>query len=136
MRSFIEAAGIGVGNEGAVEMGIEDAIDGVVQESVANSCFVDIAGLGVADTEMRVRTMTICACGEICMKRGDVFNEVILERLHVPILLLAAQELLPRVEQVVGGNDTVVRMRDADSTHPSERTTPRQFRKKNLYRWC
>ena len=51
---------------------------------------------------------------------------MILKLAHILLFALAAQELLPRREQIFNRNDILVGMNEADSTHSSERTPPPQ----------
>ena len=69
------------------------------------------------------------------MESKNIFDEVVLERLHIPLLLLAAHEFFPRVEQIVGRNDIVVRMRCIDPIHPPERTPPLQSPTTSSCQW-
>lgn len=96
-----------------------------MHESVPHARLVNIARLWVAYFEMMIAAVLIGAGNEIRMEYGNVFNEIVLERLHVFLFLFAAQKFFPCVEQVIDRNDTVVGMRDADSIHSLERIPPR-----------
>ena len=51
MGTLSYLARIGVGDEFAGEIGVQDTMNGVMQEAVSHRGFVDIAGLGVGDIE-------------------------------------------------------------------------------------
>lgn len=106
-----------------------------MHEPIAYACLVDISWLWVADLEVRVATMPVCACCKIGVELGYVLYEPILECLNILLFLLTTKKFLPRVEQVVGGNDMVVGMTDVDLTHSSEATPPRRFRKTGSCPW-
>ena len=122
--SLPETARIRIGDKSAVKERVENPVYRMVHEPVADACFVYVARLGVADFEMRVWTVSIFSGNQIRAKRGGIFYKVILKRLYVLLFLLAAQKLFPRIKQIVGRNDIVIGMRDADSVHSFERTPP------------
>ena len=124
VRSFPETTRVRIIDELSVKKWIQDSIDSMVHESIAHTRLMNIAWLWVAYFEMMVATMTISARNEILVKRRDIFYEIVFKRLHVFLFLLAFQKLLPRVKQIVGRNDIVVRMRHSDSVHLPERTPP------------
>ena len=51
MRPLLNSAGIGISDEYLVEKRIKNPINGVMQKSVANRCFVNISRLGIVDFE-------------------------------------------------------------------------------------
>lgn len=47
MRAFVQAAGVRVVDELLIEVGIEHSVDCVVEKTISNRGFVDIARFGV-----------------------------------------------------------------------------------------
>lgn len=59
VRPLAQTARERVGNKGLVVKGVKNAIDGAVEQAVAESCFVDLARLGVIDPKMDVAAVTV-----------------------------------------------------------------------------
>lgn len=96
----------------------------MMEESISHAGFMDITRLRVTYLKMLIAAVPILFDNQIGMKHRDIFYEVVFEHLYVFLLLFPAQKLFPGVKQVLGGDDIVVGMNDADSIHPPERTPP------------
>lgn len=59
VRSLFQAAGTGIGDESLVKKRIQPAIDGVMQEPVADAGLVDIPGLGVGNIERLIAAVFV-----------------------------------------------------------------------------
>lgn len=97
----------------------------MMEESISHAGFMDITRLRVTYLKMLIAAVPILFDNQIGMKHRDIFYEVVFEHLYVFLLLFPAQKLFPGVKQVLGGDDIVVGMNDADSIHPPERTPHR-----------
>jgi hypothetical protein len=76
---------------------------------------VYIARLGIADLEMLVAAMMVRAVPQLAMKCKDIIHQAVLEFLHVSLFPFAAHEFLPRLEQVLDGDDILVAMTESDT---------------------
>ena len=98
MRTFLFATRIGVCNKSVVEEWIELAIEGVVDEPVANACLVYIAWFRVADSEMLVPAVLIGFPREFVMQFPYIFYQMVSEFLYIFFLSFATQKLFPCAE--------------------------------------
>lgn len=110
MRALLEAAGIRVADEGAVEERIQFAIQRMMQEPVAHACLVDVARLRVAYLEVVISAMRIGACRKLAMQAEDVVHQAMLELLHVFLVALPMDKFFPSGEQILDGDDIFVGM--------------------------
>lgn len=101
MGSLPKLTGKGVGYESAREERIQNAIDGMVEEPVADRCFANTPGLGVGNVEGVVWTVMVCFGCEIGMERQDIIHETQIEFLHINFIPFAWNELLPCGKQVL-----------------------------------
>ncbi len=60
VRSFTDAAGIGIGDKSSVKERIKNAIDGVVKQTVADLGLVDVSRLGVGNVESLIWAVLVC----------------------------------------------------------------------------
>jgi hypothetical protein len=67
------AARVGVMDELGIEVDVENAIDGMVQEPVADRSLVDIARLWIGNVEGMVTTVTVSFGLEIVMEIENIF---------------------------------------------------------------
>ena len=72
MYAFVSAAGERVKNELAVEMRIQNAVNGVVQKPVAHAGFVNIARFGIIDFEGMILAVPIGFIPKFPMKRQNI----------------------------------------------------------------
>jgi hypothetical protein len=98
MRSFVEPTGIRIGYEGAVEEGVELAVNGVVEEPVANRRFVNVSGLRIRDLEGIIAAMSIRPTSKILVKSDDIGHQITPKKLDIRKALLTTLELLPSVK--------------------------------------
>lgn len=97
VRALALAAGIGIGDECAIEIGIQNAVHSMVQEAIANGGLVNIARLWVCDLEAVVRAVRVGTGGEIRVECQDILHESVLEFQDIGLAALARQELFPRL---------------------------------------
>ena len=90
------AAGVGVGDECCIEEWVENAIYGVVQEAVADTCLVDVAGFWVGNAKVMVGAVAVGFAFEVAVERENVPHQVALKFLHIWLTSLSAQKLFPR----------------------------------------
>lgn len=110
MASLVLPARVRTRDEGGVEEGIEDAIERVMQETVADAGFMDTAGFRVGDVECLVVGMNVGLLSQVLVEREDVIHQTQLELLHVFALSLAAHERAPRFEEIIERDDILVGM--------------------------
>ncbi len=121
VRAFILATKIRISDERAVEKWIELAVYRMMEQAIAHESFVYVTRFWVVNFEMLIRAVLIRTTRQLVVERSDVFNKVILKLLHIFFVSLTATKLLPCFEQVVRGDDMVVRY---ILMHSSERTPP------------
>src|SRR3989344_5555719 len=71
---------------------------------------MNVAGFGVADAEVLVAAVLVCARSKVAMECEDVVHQLILELLHVLLLPLASYELTPRGKQILHRDDIFIGM--------------------------
>lgn len=69
MHSLSVPAGKRIGDKRTIEERIQDAVDGMMQKSIANAGFMDVPQLGVEDVETSVGTMTVNPIDQRFMER-------------------------------------------------------------------
>ena len=100
VHSFVVAAGERVGDERFVEKRIENAVDGVVQETVTDSGFVDMATFGVGDVEAVIGGVLVGVVNEVSMKCQDVIHKISVKKLDVWFGSFADDKLFPGEQKV------------------------------------
>ncbi len=101
MRSLSHAAGIRIKNKASVEQRIQHAMDGAVDDAVADRGFVDDTRLGVVDAEHLIWAMSVLAAPKVGLEREQLFLQMACEVLHVLALPLALPEFKPRSENIL-----------------------------------
>lgn len=105
MRAFVVTARVRIGDPRAVEEGIEDAVDRVMEKPVAHRGFVYVARLRIGNLESVIEAMLVCSSGKILMQLNNVVHKRMLKFLHVLFLALAGKEFSPGREQILDGYD-------------------------------
>ena len=123
VAAFVLSARVGTRYEGRIEKRVKDAIEGVMQETVADSGFMDTAWLWIGDVECLVIGMAIGFLTQILVEREDVIHQAKLELLHVFPLSFAAHELSPRFEEIFERDDILICM----SEFLGHKSTPHDF---------
>ena len=59
VRPFPYAAGVGIVDEYFVEKRVQSPVDGVMQEPIAHTCFVDVARLGIGNLEVVIPAVAV-----------------------------------------------------------------------------
>lgn len=95
VRPFANAAGVRVKNERPIKERIEDAIECVMDNPVADGRFVDLSRFWVGDREQSVRAVTIGLIEKRGAQPKEVAFEVSFETLHVWPRSFAATEFAP-----------------------------------------
>ena len=80
---------------------------------------MDVARLGVRDLEGMVAAMSIRLAFQIPMKLKYIIHQAMLEFLHIILLSLTAQELLPCAKQVLYRDDILVGMSELNPPRPT-----------------
>ena len=81
-----------------------------MEQAVMHARLVDIARLGVGDTEVVVASVFVDFVFELLVQSKYVVHQISLKFLHILLASLAPQKFLPRFEQVFYRNDIVVGM--------------------------
>ena len=89
VRPLPHSAGIRIGNKDGVKEGVELAIEGMVEEAVANGGLMDVAWFRVGDLESMVAAMSVDLAREIALEVEDIVREPILKCLYVWLFALA-----------------------------------------------
>lgn len=110
VRSFGATAGIRIEYEFWVEIRIQDAINGMVEQSVAHGRFVDVARFGIVDPERRITAVPVGLVGQFAIKRENVVHESGRKLLDIFAAALVFQKFAPCREQIVDGNDIMIDM--------------------------
>jgi len=95
MRPLADSTGEGVGHEAMVEERVQDTVDGMMDQTVADRRLVDDPRLGVADGKPFVRAVPVCPERQLLAQRREVVRQVSLEFLQVGLPALSPRELLP-----------------------------------------
>ena len=101
MGAFTYAAGVGVVDKLFVEVRVEDAIDGMVEKSIAYRCFVNVTRLRITYLEGFVGTVIVYLTLQVTMEVEDVVHEARLEVLHILFLTLSADEFLQCFKEIL-----------------------------------
>lgn len=109
-RSFADAARKGARDEGRFKDRIQSREHCVVQNPVANACFVYVTKFGVTDVEVGIRSMPVSLGYQISMECEDVALKVRFESEHVLFHTFAALELVPCPKERLGRDDAFVEM--------------------------
>ena len=88
-------AGEGIGNKLAVEIRIEDAVDGVVEEAVADGGLADVAGFRVGNPKGLIASVAVGMMKKLATEKEYIISEVKRELLNIGLAALPAQEFLP-----------------------------------------
>lgn len=108
MYSLPNPTRVRINNKGSVEEGVKNAIEGMMEEPVADTCFVDLSGLGVVHFEGFVDAMSILSGRQVMVKRKEIVHELERECLHILFLSLAFHEFLPGHEEIVKRDDILI----------------------------
>ena len=110
-----KSARVRVADEGAVEEGVEYAIERVVEEPVAYARLVDVAGLWVRYFEVAVTAMLICSRRKVVVKNENILHEISLKFLHISAFSFPLYELSPRFKEIIYRDDILIGMSALDS---------------------
>ena len=89
----------------------------MMQKPVTNACFMNITRFRIGDFEMLICRMRIFFHGKLAVKRDDVRHQISLEFLHVFPRSLAADEFLPRLEEIFERDDIIICMMKSNFGH-------------------
>ena len=90
-----------------------------LRRSTVKKISANVAWFRVVDLEGFVGAVSICFVFQIAVERENVVHQVMLEILHILFLSLAADELLPRREEIFDGDDILVGMSENNSSRPT-----------------
>ena len=93
-----------------IEVGVQLAIESMVQQPVADACFMYVAWLGVGDFEMMISAVHVCFSLQLLVQSKDMVHQICLKLLHVLFAALTPYKLLPRFKQIFDGNDIFIGM--------------------------
>lgn len=105
VRALAYPARIGVGNKNFFEERIKHPVDGVMDEAVADSRFVDVPGLRVGDVKSFVSAVTICPIDKFIFKFYNIIRQSEREFLDVSLPSLPFHEFIPCLQKVFPARD-------------------------------
>ena len=81
-----------------------------MQETVTDTCLVDVAGLGVRNLEMMIATVPIGICDELIVQPQNILHlhQISFKFLHISSFPLPFHELQPRFKQILNRDDILV----------------------------
>ena len=100
MRAFSDSARKRIGDEFPVEIWIEYTVYGVVQETVANTCFVNVSWLRVGDVEFLISAVAVGTISKVAVQHKEIVHEQKREFLYIRSSAFSAQEFPPRFKQI------------------------------------
>jgi len=74
MRTFFVPTGIRVSDEGFVEEWVEDTIECMVQESIADGGFVNVSRFRVGDCEGVIAGVTVDFCAKLSVEHENIVH--------------------------------------------------------------
>ncbi len=122
MGTFSIPAGIRIKDEFRVEKRVEDAINGVMYESVTYACLMDVPRLRIGNLECLILTMLIGFFDEVAMKGENIVCQLDRKESYILAMRFVPDEFLPGSEQIFDGNDRIEYMissRPALGSHSS-----------------
>ncbi len=102
-------------------------MNGVVKQSIADTCLMNISWLRIINLECFVGRMSIASIGEVTVKSDDVGHEVAPELLHISPLALTVDKFLPSSKKIFEGNDIIIAMFKLDPSQPMKAPPPTEF---------
>lgn len=94
-------------DEDFVPFWLNDPVDGMMEQPVANRCLMNMAAFRIANIKRDIATMLVVSVFQIIMQLKNVVFETYLEFSHVFFIVLVFLEFRPSVEQVLQGNDFI-----------------------------
>ena len=76
MHTLVVSAGIRIKDELWIKAGIQNSVNGVVQQAVANGRLMNVARLRVVYSEGLIRPVPVSFIGKLAMKRDDVARKI------------------------------------------------------------
>ena len=74
MCALANAAGKRVSDEYPVKEGIQHPVDGMMQQSVAHACLMDVPWLGIGDIEGLIQAMRPCTLKKLFVQGNKVVH--------------------------------------------------------------
>lgn len=108
VRSFEISARVGIMDKLSVKVGIQNAIDGVVKQSVSHVGFMNTSGLRVIYSERLVGTVNIGFALQLGVERIYIVREIELKFSDIRFVLFLQNKSTPRFVQILERYDTVV----------------------------
>ena len=105
MNSFIQSGGIRVKDKFPVEMFIQYPIKSMVDNTVADRCFMYVPLFLVADYKMRIAAVAIAAAQNIVVKPPQIGNQIHRKFGHVRFVFFAPREFPPARKQIFFGKN-------------------------------
>lgn len=101
MRPLPDAAGVGIGDERPVKEGIEDSVDSVVQQPVADARLMDAPGFGVMDGKGLIAAVAVGTMAEVAMQLENAIHQPERELLDIAPVPFAPHKFPPRFQEVL-----------------------------------
>lgn len=101
VRPLPDPAGEGIADELSVKIQVQHSVNGVMDEAIADACFVDVSRLRVGNIEGLIAAVAVGSIDKVTMKCEDVIHETQAEFLHVELPPLAGQEFPPSFKQIL-----------------------------------
>ena len=100
VSTVTNATGVRIGNKRWLKNRVQYVENSVMQHSVSDNGFMNMATLRVVDKERGMCSMLIALIHQITMEFKDVFLKLPLKLAHIPLLLFVAPKLIPGRKQV------------------------------------
>jgi hypothetical protein len=110
VRSFANSAGIGVKNEFPVKIWIQNPINGVMNQPVANAGFMNISRLRIINFERLITAVPISLIYQFLMERENIIRKMQRKFSHILSFPFSAQKFLPGNKQTFYGYDIIINM--------------------------
>ena len=104
MNAFVFSRRPRVKNKDFIPFRLNDPVDGMMKQPVANQCLVNMATFRIANIKRDIATVFIVSVFQIFMQFKNVIFEIYLEFGHIFFVGFFSFELRPGVEQVFQGN--------------------------------
>jgi len=98
--SFLFSARIRIGYKGRFKNRVKETKNRVMDDPIANSGFVDMPQLRIADIKIDVLAVPISFMDQIAMKLENIVPETSFKKLDISFAPLALLEIVPRFEKI------------------------------------
>jgi hypothetical protein len=100
MGTLIITAGVRIVNETYIKVWVQDAVDRVVDQAVANTRFMNITTLGISNDEVFIAAVSIELSHKVVVECQDVTHQARLEFEHIGPVTFATSEFCPGGKEI------------------------------------